>query len=54
MPESTNIKRGKNFFDEFLHVNYEDVDNCLATLSESDLTVNMFNELYNKIMGLTL
>ena len=54
VPESTNIKRGKNFFDEFLHVNYEDVDNCLATLSESDLTVNMFNELYNKIMGLTL
>ena len=51
IPEKTNIKRGRTFFTEFLHVNYDDVDEYLSTLSESDEVVAMFDELYRKVMS---
>lgn len=50
IPENTNIKRGKKFFDEFLTVTYNDVDNYLSNLSEDDNTIYAFNELYKKIV----
>lgn len=51
IPERTNIKRGRAFFNEFLHVNYDDVDQYLSTLSESDEVVAMFDELYHKVVS---
>ena len=51
IPEKTNIKRGKKFFDEFLTVTYEDVDNYLSNLSEDNDTICAFNNLYNKIVN---
>lgn len=50
VPESTNIKRGKKFFDKFLSVKYTDVNDYMSNLSESDEIVEMFNELYRKVM----
>ncbi len=50
VPENTNIKRGKKFFDEFLTVKYSDVDDYMSNLSESDEVVEMFNDLYEKVM----
>ena len=47
VPEETNIRRGKRFFDEFLSVKYSDVDSYMATLSESDAAKDMFDDLYN-------
>lgn len=35
IPEQTNIRRGKDFFDEFLSIKYSDVDNYMSNLSES-------------------
>ena len=52
VPEETNIRRGKGFFDEFLSVSYDEVDTYLSTLSESDDVVNMFDDLYKKVMAL--
>lgn len=51
LPEETNILRGKQFFDKFLSVKYEDVDEYLNTLSESEEIVKLFDELYNSIMA---
>lgn len=51
IPERTNIKRGKAFFEEFLHVSYEEVDGYLSTLSESPDVVAMFDGLYRKVVG---
>lgn len=50
VPEKTNIRRGKGFFEEFLHVSYDDVDEYLSSLSESDDVVKMFDDLYNRVM----
>lgn len=50
IPEKTNIRRGRTFFNEFLHISYDDVDEYLSTLSESDEVVAMFDDLYNKVM----
>ena len=35
IPESTNIYRGKKFFDEFLDIDYDKVENYMANLSEN-------------------
>lgn len=51
VPESTNIYRGKRFFDEFLDIDYSDVENYMANLSENETTVEMFNQLYDKVMN---
>lgn len=51
IPETTNIKRGKKFFDEFLHISYDEVDRYLSTLSESEEVIAMFDELYRKVVG---
>lgn len=49
IPEETNIKRGKTFFDEFLDIKYEKIDNYLSNLSENPRTIEIFDELYKKI-----
>ena len=51
IPEETNIKRGKRFFNDFLAVTYEDVDKYMSNLSEDETTIKAFNDLYNKITG---
>lgn len=51
MPESTNIYRGKKFFDTFLkNINYDDLNDYMSKLSENDETKKMFDELYEKIV----
>ena len=50
LPEKTNIRRGSKFFDEFLKVKYEDINNCLETLSENTEIVKRFDDLYNKVV----
>lgn len=50
IPEQTNIYRGERFFNEFLKIGYSEVEQYMANLSESDTTVNAFNQLYNKVM----
>lgn len=52
VPESTNIKRGKRFFEEFLTVNYDEVDEYMKMLSESGAVIKMFDNLYDKVMSL--
>lgn len=52
VPELTNIRRGKHFFDEFLNVSYDDVDDYMKNLSESQENIKAFNELYQKIITL--
>jgi len=49
VPEQTNIYRGKKLFDEFLSVNYKDVDDCLTSVSEDKATVKIFDDLFRKI-----
>lgn len=50
IPEEKNIMRGSKFFKEFLDIEYLEVQNYLHKLSESDENVQLFNELYRKIM----
>ncbi|MDR0955838.1 MAG: restriction endonuclease [Candidatus Nomurabacteria bacterium] len=51
VPEATNIRRGKGFFDEFLrNVTYAEVNDYMANLSENGETVKMFDELYRKVV----
>lgn len=50
IPETTNIRRGRSFFKDFLSINYDDVDNYLLNLSENETTLNQFNKLYNRVM----
>ena len=51
IPEQTNILRGRNFFEKFLSVKYNDVDEYLSSLSESDDVVRMFDNLYHRVMN---
>lgn len=52
VPENTNIRRGKAFFDEFLKIKYEDVDLYMKNLSESPENIKSFDDLYRKIMAM--
>lgn len=52
VPEGTHIKRGRQFFEEFLSVKYEDVDLYMKTLSESPENIQAFDDLYKKIMAM--
>lgn len=52
VPENTNIRRGKSFFDEFLKIKYEDVDSYMQNLSESPENIKAFDDLYKKIMAM--
>lgn len=52
VPENTNIRRGKAFFDEFLSIKYEDVDLYMRNLSESPENIKAFDDLYKKIMAI--
>ena len=50
IPEETNIRRGKRFFDEFLSIKYDDLEKCLSNISENKKNIKIFDELYQKIM----
>ena len=50
IPENTNIRRGRRFFNDFLHVSYDDVDEYLSSLSESDDVIKMFDDLYHRVV----
>lgn len=52
IPEETNIRRGKRFFDEFLSIKYDDLEKCLSNISENKKNIEIFNELYQKIMDI--
>ncbi len=50
IPENTNIRRGANFFDEFItDVKYTDLSNFMSSLSESRQVKEMFDKLYIKV-----
>lgn len=51
LPEETNIRRGEAFFRQFLSVKYNDVDDYMKNLSESDEIITMFNNFYHKVMN---
>lgn len=50
IPEETNIRRGKRFFDEFLSIKYDDLEKCLSNISENKKNIKVFDELYQKII----
>lgn len=50
VPEDSNIRRGERFFQEFLSIKYSDVDDYMTNLSESSEIIEMFEQLYCKIM----
>ena len=50
IPEKTNIKRGEKFFNEFLSIKYNYVDEYLYELSENEDIIKMFNNLYDRVM----
>ena len=54
VPEGQNIYRGENFFNTFLSITYEDVENALLSFSEDKKTLKKFTDLYNKIMNLKI
>ena len=39
-------------FDEFLSIRYDDADNYLQKLSESKEVIEMFDNLYKKVMSI--
>lgn len=49
LPETKSIYRGKRFFDKFLSIKYDDLDEYMKNLSEDKDTILMFDELYKKI-----
>ncbi len=51
LPEDEVIYRGKRFFDSFVNVAYEDMDNYMKTISEAPETIQAFNDLYQKIVN---
>ena len=52
IPEISNIRRGRKFFEEFLEVKYDDVDQYLLNLSENPDTTRAFKDLYDKIISM--
>lgn len=51
VPECTNIRRGDSFFNEFLSdISYDDLNNYMENLSESDDIKAMFDDLYNRVV----
>ncbi|MDR2458170.1 MAG: hypothetical protein LBD41_06810 [Clostridiales Family XIII bacterium] len=52
VPESTNILRGKAFFDKFIkNISYDELNKYLTEISESAEMIKMFNELYGKVVN---
>lgn len=49
LPEETNIRRGKRFFEEFLDVKYDVIHNYLSDFSESSENIKKFENLFEKI-----
>lgn len=51
VPEETNIYRGKRFFDEFLNIDYVELEKYLLNISESTDSKKLFDNLYEKIVN---
>lgn len=49
IPEKTNIRRGEQFFKEFLSVSYSKLNGFMENLSESPKNLEIFDKLYLKI-----
>ncbi|MDR1847989.1 MAG: hypothetical protein LBR17_07755 [Bacteroidales bacterium] len=53
IPESTNIRRGKQFFDEFITtISYNELNTYMLNLSESPEVKKMFDDLYDSVVKL--
>ncbi|UWV79853.1 hypothetical protein NW072_01575 [Mycoplasmopsis felis] len=50
LPEKEVIYRGKKIFEQFLTIDYKELDDYLLKLSENPETINMFNNMYNNIL----
>jgi hypothetical protein len=51
LPESTNIRRGESFFNDFCqNIRYQDLNEYMTNLSESDEVIQMFHKLYEKVV----
>jgi len=50
LPEKEVIFRGERFFNEFTNIKYSDIDRCLKSISEDEVTIKLFEDLYNKIV----
>ncbi|HRS42771.1 MAG TPA: restriction endonuclease [Candidatus Diapherotrites archaeon] len=51
IPEQKNIYRGKRFFSDFLNIDYDKLDTYMREFSEEKDTIELFNNLYNKIVN---
>lgn len=51
LPENTAIYRGKRFFEAFTKIKYEDMDNYMKNISESEETKKIFDDLYKKVVS---
>ncbi|MCF8054281.1 MAG: TdeIII family type II restriction endonuclease [Deltaproteobacteria bacterium] len=49
VPEERNIYRGEKFFNEFLRVQYEDLDSYLKNVSSDQEIIKIFDDLYQKV-----
>lgn len=52
LPEATNIRRGKKFFEEFLEVEYDMIHNYLTDFSENSENIKKFEDLFEKIKNI--
>lgn len=52
LPEATNIRRGKKFFEEFLEVEYDMIHNYLTDFSENSENMKKFEDLFEKIKNI--
>ena len=52
LPEATNIRRGKKFFQEFLDVEYDMIHNYLTDFSENSENIKKFEDLFEKIKNI--
>lgn len=50
IPEKTNILIGRSFFEKFLSISYDELEEYLIKLSENKETIEMFNKMYKNIM----
>jgi hypothetical protein len=46
---STNIKRGRQLFEDFFEIRFEDVDECLRGIGDDPDIVKIFDNIYEKI-----
>jgi len=49
LPQETNIMRGKDFFNKFTKINFEELNNYFKNIGEDKDIIKIFNDLLNKI-----